>query len=142
MRALPTEAGRVAYLLRVPSRTAWQALAQHPLGFLASAWPWRALVYLLSGVVFGAIALVTLLTMAVAGLVSLVVVVGAGLLLAVALSGIVVTRIERRRLRLVDLSTRHRIRTGLLTVPGRGGGWRPGCGSPRPGGSWGSPLCR
>ncbi len=102
MHALPTGRRRVAYLLRVPSRTAWQALAQHPLGFLASAWPWRALAYLLSGVVFGAIAMVTLLTMAAAGLVSLIVGVGAVLLLAVALSGIVVTRIERGRLRLVD----------------------------------------
>ncbi len=103
MRALPTEERPAEYVLRVRSRTAWQALAQRPLRFLASAWPWRALVYLLSGVAFGATALVTLLTMAVAGLVSLVVVVGAVLLLAVALSGVVVTRIERWRLRLVDL---------------------------------------
>ncbi|GAB2604913.1 sensor histidine kinase [Streptomyces capparidis] len=85
------------------SRTAWQALAQHPLRFLASAWPWRALAYLLSGVLFGAVAMVVVLTLAVAGLVSLVVAVGAVLLLAVALSGIVVARVERRRLRLVDL---------------------------------------
>ncbi|MEO3753694.1 sensor domain-containing protein [Streptomyces sp. B6B3] len=85
------------------SRTAWQALAQRPLRFLTSAWPWRALAYLVSGVAFGATALTVLLVLAVAGLVSLIVVVGAVILLAVALSGILVSRIERWRLRLVDL---------------------------------------
>ncbi|MFE1783354.1 sensor histidine kinase [Streptomyces sp. NPDC059506] len=87
----------------MPSRTAWHALARHPLGFLASQWPWRALAYLLSGVALGAVAGVVLLFLAAAGLVSLAVAVGAVPLLGVALSGVFVARVERRRLRLVDL---------------------------------------
>ncbi|MFB6532780.1 sensor histidine kinase [Streptomyces noursei] len=84
-------------------RTAWQALGQSPLKVLRSAWPWRSLAYLLSGVAFGAVATVTLVLALAAGVVSLIVVVGAVLLLGVALSGVVVTRFERWRLRLVDL---------------------------------------
>ncbi|MFE3141282.1 sensor histidine kinase [Streptomyces scopuliridis] len=84
-------------------RTAWQALAQTPLKVLGSSWPWRAFAYLLSGVAFGAITTTVLVIMLVAGVVSLIVAVGAVLLLGVALSGIVVTRFERWRLRLVDL---------------------------------------
>ncbi|MGW6598412.1 sensor histidine kinase [Streptomyces sp. NPDC055036] len=84
-------------------RTAWQALAQTPLKVLGSCWPWRAFAYLLSGVVFGAVTTTVLVIMLVAGVVSLVVAVGAVFLLGVALSGIVVTRFERWRLRLVDL---------------------------------------
>ncbi|MFJ9028871.1 sensor histidine kinase [Streptomyces sp. NPDC102274] len=84
-------------------RTAWQALAQTPLKMLGSGWPWRAFAYLLSGVVFGAVTTTVLVITLVAGIVSLVVAVGAVLLLGVALSGIVVTRFERWRLRLVDL---------------------------------------
>ncbi|MFD7122456.1 sensor histidine kinase [Streptomyces sp. NPDC056641] len=84
-------------------RTAWQALAQTPLKVLGSSWPWRAFAYLLSGVVFGAVTTTVLVVMLVAGVVSLIVAVGAVLLLGVALSGIVVTRFERWRLRLVDL---------------------------------------
>ncbi|MFD5318911.1 sensor histidine kinase [Streptomyces sp. NPDC127098] len=83
-------------------RTAWQALAQRPLGFLASVWPWRALGYLLSGVAFGALTSVVLLVTALVGAVSLLLLVGIVPLLAVALSGILVARIERWRLRLVD----------------------------------------
>ncbi|WP_326811708.1 sensor domain-containing protein [Streptomyces scopuliridis] len=84
-------------------RTAWQALAQTPLKVLGSSWPWRAFACLLSGVVFGAITTTVLVMMLVAGVVSLIVAVGAVLLLGVALSGIVVTRFERWRLRLVDV---------------------------------------
>ncbi|MGW1376988.1 sensor histidine kinase [Streptomyces sp. NPDC002446] len=84
-------------------RTAWQALGQNPLKMLRSSWPWRSLAYLLSGVAFGAVATVVLTAALIAGIVSLIVVVGAVLLLGVALSGIAVTRFERWRLRLVDL---------------------------------------
>ncbi|SOD66616.1 Signal transduction histidine kinase [Streptomyces zhaozhouensis] len=83
-------------------RTAWAALARRPLRFLATPWPWRALLYTATGVVFGALAAAVLLTLAVAGLATVVVGVGAPLLLAVALSGVFVTRVERWRLRLVD----------------------------------------
>ncbi|GAB2937195.1 sensor histidine kinase [Streptomyces mayteni] len=84
-------------------RTAWQALAQRPLGFLSSPWPWRALGYLLSGAAFGALASVILLVTALVGVVGLLLLVGVVPLLGVALSGIPVARIERWRLRLVDL---------------------------------------
>ncbi|WP_215447889.1 sensor histidine kinase [Streptomyces sp. ATCC 21386] len=84
-------------------RTAWQALGQNPLKVLGSSWPWRSFAYLLSGVVFGAVTSTVLVVALVAGLVSLVVLVGAVILLGVALSGVVVTRFERWRLRLVDL---------------------------------------
>jgi signal transduction histidine kinase len=84
-------------------RTAWQALGQNPLKVLGSSWPWRSLAYLTTGVVLGAVTVSVLLVLLVAGVVSLVVLVGAPILLTVALSGVAVTRFERRRLRLVDL---------------------------------------
>jgi signal transduction histidine kinase len=84
-------------------RTAWQALGQNPLRVLGSSWPWRSFAYLLSGVVFGAVTSTVLVVALLAGLVSLVVLVGAVILLGVALSGVAVTRFERWRLRLVDL---------------------------------------
>ncbi|MDQ8708187.1 sensor domain-containing protein [Streptomyces sp. LHD-70] len=84
-------------------RNAWQALAQNPLKLLRSSWPWRSVAYLLSGVAFGAVATLVLVGLLIAGFASLVVLVGAVLLLGVALSGIAVTRFERWRLRLVDL---------------------------------------
>ncbi|WIM97879.1 sensor domain-containing protein [Actinoplanes oblitus] len=92
----------MSYGREVRNRTAWQAMAQRPLGFLLSSWPWRALAYLISGVVVGAVTLGVLAAMIVAGVVSLIVVVGVVPLLATALSGLPVARLERRRLRLVD----------------------------------------
>ena len=38
-----------------PPRTALQALARKPTWFLRSAWPWRSLGYLVSGVLLGAV---------------------------------------------------------------------------------------
>ncbi|MEW1898442.1 sensor histidine kinase [Streptomyces albidoflavus] len=93
------------------ARTAWQALAHHPLAFLATLWPWRALAYLLSGVGVGALTLVVLVAGLLTGLVLLPLGVGAVVLLAVVLGGGVVARVERWRLRLVDLdpaATDHR----------------------------------
>ncbi|CAL9486886.1 sensor histidine kinase [Streptomyces sp. enrichment culture] len=84
-------------------RTAWQALGQNPLKVLGSSWPWRSLAYLTTGVACGAVTVSALLVLLVAGVVSLVVLIGAPILLTVALSGVAVTRFERRRLRLVDL---------------------------------------
>ncbi|MEU9290410.1 sensor domain-containing protein [Streptomyces sp. NPDC048275] len=71
-------------------------------GFLRSSWPWRSAGYLLTGVLTGAVALVGIVaTAAVGGVLSLVLV-GLPLLVAVALAGIPVARVERRRLRLID----------------------------------------
>ncbi|MFF2122217.1 sensor histidine kinase [Kitasatospora sp. NPDC001119] len=84
-------------------RTAWQAMAQRPLSFLGSAWPWRSLAYLASGVLVGAAALVVLAAGLVAGAVLLVVLVGVAPLVGVVLSAVAVAAVERWRLRLVDL---------------------------------------
>lgn len=85
------------------SRTAWQALARQPVGFLASAWPWRALLYLISGVLAGALTMCLFVATLTAGILTVVVGVGALLLLATALMGLPFARLERLRLRLVDL---------------------------------------
>ncbi|NUT33767.1 MAG: sensor histidine kinase [Hamadaea sp.] len=85
------------------ARTAWQALAQRPLRFLTSAWPWRSLAYLISGVAVGVVTGLLMLGLAAAGVLLLLVIVGVVLLVLLALSGIYVARFERWRLRLVDL---------------------------------------
>lgn len=109
-------------------RTAWQAMALHPLSFLTSAWPWRSLAYLAGGVLVGAVAALVFAAGLVAGVVLLVVLVGVAPLVGVVLSSVTVAAVERRRLRLVDLDAlpdphrapRHR---------GCGRGRRPGSGS-------------
>ncbi|MEU5098667.1 sensor domain-containing protein [Streptomyces sp. NPDC020996] len=81
-------------------------------GFLLSAWPWRSAAYLLTGAVTGAVALVGMVTAAaVCGALALVLV-GLPLLVMVALGGIPVAWVERRRLRLIardPVSGRHRV---------------------------------
>lgn len=83
--------------------TAWQAIDQNPLRFLASAWPWRSLLYLLSGVLVAAASLLLAGMLAAGTLVLLIFVIGLALLMVLALSGVAFGRLERRRLRLVDL---------------------------------------
>lgn len=81
-------------------------------GFLLSAWPWRAAAYLLTGAVTGFATLVVLVTLAAVCGVLVLVVVGLPLLVVVALSGIPVAWVERRRLRLIDgdpVSGRHQV---------------------------------
>ncbi|MEV5801627.1 sensor histidine kinase [Streptomyces collinus] len=73
-------------------------------GFLLSAWPWRSTAYLLTGAVTGAVALVGILTVSTVCGALAVVLVGLPLLVLVALSGIPVAEVERRRLRLIDQS--------------------------------------
>lgn len=85
------------------ARTGWQAIAQRPLGFVATVWPWRALAYLLSGVAFGAITALVLMLVLAAGALTAVVLVGVAILASMALFGVPVAAIERRRLRLIDL---------------------------------------
>lgn len=84
------------------ARNAWQAISARPLGFLATAWPWRSVAYLLAGVLLGAVTMTALVVLAVVGVLLLVVVLGALLLVGVALSGILVARFERWRTGLVD----------------------------------------
>src|SRR5688572_16691574 len=56
--ALGTAAGAAGSVRGVTAAvvrgTAMQAIAQRPWGFLRSAWPWRSLAYLVTGVVLGA----------------------------------------------------------------------------------------
>ncbi|GAA3276018.1 MULTISPECIES: sensor histidine kinase [Dactylosporangium] len=78
------------------------ALRLPPVRFLTSWWPWRSLLYLASGGALGLAAGAVLLGLLLAGAVLTVVVIGLAGFLAAALSGIVVARIERRRLRMVD----------------------------------------
>jgi signal transduction histidine kinase len=83
-------------------RTAWQAIAQSPRSFLTSSWPWRSLGYLLCGiapsaaVAAGVLAYVSLPSSRAAPVVLPLVA------LALLLSGPVVARYERWRLRLME----------------------------------------
>ncbi|NEB11172.1 sensor histidine kinase [Streptomyces coelicoflavus] len=83
--------------------TAWQAMAQRPLSFLTSSWPWRSLAYLGGGVLVGAAAVLFFALGLAAGLVLLVVLIGVAPLVGLVLTSTVVATVERRRLRLVDL---------------------------------------
>lgn len=83
--------------------TAWQAMAQRPLSFLTSSWPWRSLAYLAGGVVVGAAAVLVFTAGLAAGLALLVVLIGVAPLVGLVLASTGVASVERRRLRLVDL---------------------------------------
>ncbi|MEV7519281.1 sensor histidine kinase [Streptomyces sp. NPDC091371] len=83
--------------------TAWQAMAQRPVSFLTSTWPWRSLGYLAGGVVVGAAAVVVFAAGLAAGIALLVVLIGIAPLVGLVLASTVVASVERRRLRLVDL---------------------------------------
>ncbi|MET7692502.1 sensor domain-containing protein [Streptomyces sp. NPDC005483] len=72
-------------------------------GFLLSAWPWRSVGYLLTGAVTGVLALIGLVTLAAVGGALAIVLVGLPLLVVLALAGLPVAWVERRRLGLVDL---------------------------------------
>ncbi|GAA2909299.1 sensor histidine kinase [Streptomyces mexicanus] len=91
-------------------RNVWQAMPRP--GFLLSPWPWRSAAYLLTGAVTGVAALVGIMTVAtVCGALALVLV-GLPLLVLVALSGIPVAEVERRRLRMIHrdpVSGRHQV---------------------------------
>ncbi len=80
----------------------WRALSR-PHRLLLTAWPWRALGYLLSGVVLGFALLILLVSAVGLGVLTLPVGVGAVLLVGVAFSGIPIGQVERRRLRLMGL---------------------------------------
>lgn len=82
--------------------TARQAMLLPPRQFLLSAWPWRCLAYLASGVVLGVLTAVVLLVMILAGAVLAILVIGFAVFAVCLLTGTVVARWERVRLRLVD----------------------------------------
>ncbi|MFC7531116.1 sensor histidine kinase [Actinoplanes sp. GCM10030250] len=86
----------------MPVRNALEALTLRPTVFLRSAWPWRSLAYLLGGVVLGSATILAVVGLVAAGTVLSVLVIGFAGYVATVLSGIVVARVERRRMRLVD----------------------------------------
>lgn len=86
--------------MHMDPRNVWQAMSRP--GFLLSVWPWRSAAYLLTGAVTGVAALVGIVTVAVVCGALAIVLVGLPLLVVVALSGIPVAGVERRRLRLID----------------------------------------
>ncbi|RAJ84932.1 histidine kinase [Streptomyces sp. PsTaAH-137] len=77
-------------------------MAQRPLSFLTSSWPWRSLAYLSGGVVVGAAAVLVFALGLAAGLALLVVLIGIAPLVGMVLAATLVARVERLRLRLVD----------------------------------------
>ncbi|GLX42114.1 histidine kinase [Streptomyces roseochromogenus] len=90
----------------------WQAMSRP--GFLLSAWPWRSAAYLLTGAVTGAATLVGIVTVAAVCGALAIVLVGLPMLVVVALSGIPVAWVERRRVHLIDrnpVSSRHQVPT-------------------------------
>lgn len=78
-------------------------MAQRPLSFLTSSWPWRSLAYLSGGVLVGAAAVVVFALGLAAGLILLIVLIGIAPLVGLVLASTLVATVERRRLRLVDL---------------------------------------
>jgi signal transduction histidine kinase len=83
-------------------RTALEALTLPPVALLRSSWPWRSLAYLMTGGLLGAATVGAVVVLLAVGAVLAVVVIGFAAFVACLLSGIVVARLERRRLRLVD----------------------------------------
>ncbi|SFD00925.1 Signal transduction histidine kinase [Nocardioides terrae] len=81
---------------------AWTAVRGRPWRFLASAWPWRSVLYVASTVPVGIVVLVVLVTVVGVGLLTAVVIVGVLALLRVPLITRVVAAVERWRLRLVQ----------------------------------------
>ncbi|QEV22521.1 sensor histidine kinase [Streptomyces alboniger] len=78
-------------------------MAQRPLSFLTSSWPWRSLAYLSSGVLVGTAAVVIFAVGLAAGMALLLVLIGIAPLAGLVTASTVVARLERQRLRLVDL---------------------------------------
>ncbi|MEU8228711.1 sensor domain-containing protein [Actinoplanes sp. NPDC048967] len=86
----------------MPVRNALEALTMRPTRFLLSPWPLRSLIYLTGGALIGMATIATTLLLLAAGLLLSIVVVGVAGYLATVLSGVVVGRLERWRMRLVD----------------------------------------
>ena len=97
---------------------AWTAVRGSPWRFLASAWPWRSLAYLLTSVPLGIATLLVLGLGLVVGVATLVVVVGAVVLAGLPVIASAIGVVERRRLGLVrqgapsDVTFAERLRAG------------------------------
>jgi signal transduction histidine kinase len=84
-------------------RTAWQAIGQRPWRFLGSSWPWRSLAYLCCGFVPSALVAAGLVALVVSRSSELAPLVVPPVVLALLLSGPLVSRWERWRLRLMEV---------------------------------------
>jgi signal transduction histidine kinase len=82
--------------------TAWQAIARSPGRFLGSSWPWRSLAYLLGGILPSAAVAAGVLALVASPASRLVPLVLPPVALALLLSGPLVARYERWRLRLLE----------------------------------------
>ncbi|WP_031069040.1 sensor histidine kinase [Streptomyces sp. NRRL S-118] len=80
----------------------WDAMRRRPLRFAVSTWPLRCWAFLLSGTVVGFVALLLLAALLFVGVGLSVVGVGLLVLMVLAVLGIPVAAVERRRLRLVE----------------------------------------
>ncbi|MEU3312086.1 sensor histidine kinase [Streptomyces sp. NPDC048387] len=80
----------------------WEAVRRRPDRFLLSLWPLRAWAFLLSGTVLGALLLVVLVLLLFAGIGLSVAGIGLVVLTGVAVTGVPVAALERRRMRLVE----------------------------------------
>ncbi|WP_221322127.1 sensor histidine kinase [Actinoplanes sp. L3-i22] len=87
----------------MPVRNALEALTLRPTEFLRSAWPWRSLVYLSGGALLGFATVLGVVALILVGALLSIVAIGLACYVATILSGVVVARMERRRMRLVDL---------------------------------------
>ncbi|MEU0739087.1 sensor domain-containing protein [Streptomyces sp. NPDC006134] len=96
--------------------TVWRALGER--GYLGSVWPWRAVAFLASGALLGAVVLVVTVSGVVVGGALAVVLLGLPLLVLTALTGIPVAAVERWRLRLAGLGP---VPGGQHRVPDRHG---------------------
>lgn len=80
----------------------WEAMRRRPVRFLFGAWPLRSWAFLLSGLVVGPVVLFVCAALLLVGVGLSVVGVGLLVLLTLAVVGIPVAALERRRLRLVE----------------------------------------
>jgi signal transduction histidine kinase len=100
-RVDPTRATRNA-ASPAQATNVWDSLSLAPWAFLRSAWPWRSVVYLLTGVALGASTLVVAFSLILSGALLIIALAGILAFVALCLLGIPVTGLERMRLRIVD----------------------------------------
>src|SRR5688500_955 len=83
-------------------RTALDALTMRPTRFLRSSWPWRSALYLATGALLGCTGILAALQLFAGELTLLEFAFGVAAYTPVIACAVLVARLERRRLRLVD----------------------------------------
>lgn len=79
----------------------WSAIGGNPLRLVTSAWPWRSLAYLISGVVVGLVSFVGFFVTIGVGVVTTPLIIGLFILGGIPTLGAMIARVERRRLPLM-----------------------------------------